>query len=406
MYERVEEAPPAQSWGSDPLWNTMVPVTASMIHGAYSSMINRHGVVSAADAELPARRGHDGVGIMVVGRDRVVSRVRLLGDVVSVKDRDTFVEFKLDDSTELITCILWKSDAMKPGLGYDGVKLGSHLHVGGKLSQYRGEVCTACDGCPAGCMVNPDTAGPALCLVRLYRAQCRCRDILLAEGKSKLLIDSGLMIASKMVDLHVNHYSKANAHCLDTSDHAVYPEYPSTVAKRSRLQRSEKEKYDAPSGEMEVFSTVEPPIIKLDEAIRKFASNYSCENCIFSFEAVLQDEEVVQAAKLAILQVNPPNASPDFESFRVRASVTHSIARLRKKGWIALCDQEQDLYTYVGTTKDVSKSLLQFLKVLEPFFSCNLSWSRNLPPSTRRCPYLCTRSSKACKTIHRCGEAK
>ena len=120
MYKRVDEAPPTHSWGSDPLWNTMVPVTASMVHSAYSRMVTEHGLVCAADGELPARRGSEGIGIMVVGRKRVISRVLLLRDVVAVKDRDNFVEFKLDDSSDIITCILWKSDAMKPGLGYEG----------------------------------------------------------------------------------------------------------------------------------------------------------------------------------------------------------------------------------------------------------------------------------------------
>mmetsp|Transcript_34024 Transcript_34024/g.106595 ORF Transcript_34024/g.106595 Transcript_34024/m.106595 type:complete len:392 (-) Transcript_34024:43-1218(-) len=334
MYQRVDEVPPIHSWGSDPLWNTMVPVTASMVHSAYSRMVTKHGLVCAADGELPARRGSEGVGIMVVGRNRVISRVRLLGDVVAVKDRDNFVEFKLDDSSDIITCILWKSDAMKPGLGYEGVKLGKHLHVGGKLSQYRGEVQLS---------------------------------VWFASIEEN--VDAMSYFWVKMVDLHLNHYSKANTLCNEIPDLATDLEQPQVRSKRGKFSSSELgQQRSAACDEMEeALLVVETPAMKLDEAIKKFASSYSCDNCIFSFERVLQDHEVVRAA--SALQFNPPKASPNFEAFRVRASVAHSIARLRKDGWIALCDQEQDLYTYVGTTKEVAKTLLQYLKKLASFDS-------------------------------------
>ncbi|EKX40278.1 hypothetical protein GUITHDRAFT_142987 [Guillardia theta CCMP2712] len=299
MYQRVDEVPPIHSWGSDPLWNTMVPVTASMVHSAYSRMVTKHGLVCAADGELPARRGSEGVGIMVVGRNRVISRVRLLGDVVAVKDRDNFVEFKLDDSSDIITCILWKSDAMKPGLGYEGVKLGKHLHVGGKLSQYRGEVQLS---------------------------------VWFASIEEN--VDAMSYFWVKMVDLHLNHYSKANTLCNEIPDLATDLEQPQVRSKRGKFSSSELgQQRSAACDEMEeALLVVETPAMKLDEAIKKFASSYSCDNCIFSFERRL-------------------------------------MSQLSSKGWIALCDQEQDLYTYVGTTKEVAKTLLQYLKKLASFDS-------------------------------------
>ena len=100
-----------------------------------------------------------------------------------------------------------------------------------------------------------------------------------------------------MVDLHLNHYSKANTHCNEIADLPTHLEQPQARSKRGKFSSSELgQQGPAACDDTEEALAVETPAMKLDEAIKKFASSYSCDNCIFSFERVLQDREVVRAA--------------------------------------------------------------------------------------------------------------
>jgi len=124
-------------WGADPLWDTLVPVTASMLRAA----------TATAPATRPdrgqQRPAQDMVGttMLVVGGDRAITRVRLLGDVISaVKERDKFFEFTVDDATGLLPCVCWKADAARVGIAVQGLQLGSLIHVGGQVRRYKGTV--------------------------------------------------------------------------------------------------------------------------------------------------------------------------------------------------------------------------------------------------------------------------
>jgi hypothetical protein len=45
------------------------------------------------------------------GTERVISKVRILGDVVALEEKSSMWAFTLDDGTGLIRCVLWKDDA-------------------------------------------------------------------------------------------------------------------------------------------------------------------------------------------------------------------------------------------------------------------------------------------------------
>ena len=123
-------------WGADPLWDTLVPVSVSMLREA----------MATAPATRPERGqqrpAQDMVGttMLVVGGDRAITRVRLLGDVVSVKERDKYFEFTVDDATGLLPCVWWKADVGRVGSAVQALQLGRLLHVGGQIRRYKGTV--------------------------------------------------------------------------------------------------------------------------------------------------------------------------------------------------------------------------------------------------------------------------
>ena len=45
------------------------------------------------------------------GAARVISKVRLLGDVIALEEKPAMWAFTIDDGTGLIRCVLWKEDA-------------------------------------------------------------------------------------------------------------------------------------------------------------------------------------------------------------------------------------------------------------------------------------------------------
>jgi len=125
---------------TDPLWDVLVPVTASMLHSSAEA-------ANAASrppelAQSKARPAQEMVGetIMLVGGNRAITRVRLLGDVISVKERDKMIEFTMDDGTGLVSCVLWRIDMERVGVVAQSIELGKLLHIGGQVRRYLGKL--------------------------------------------------------------------------------------------------------------------------------------------------------------------------------------------------------------------------------------------------------------------------
>ena len=131
-------------WGADPLWDTLVPVTVSMLHAATAEAAA--GAAAGAERQ-PDRYRQDrpaqetvGAAVMMVGGNRAITRMRVLGDVILVKERDKHVEFTVDDGTGLLPCVLWRADLAKQGVTEHGLQLGKLVHVGGPVRRYLGKV--------------------------------------------------------------------------------------------------------------------------------------------------------------------------------------------------------------------------------------------------------------------------
>eukprot|EP00117_Sycon_ciliatum_P032344 scpid64145/ scgid25100/ CST complex subunit STN1; Alpha-accessory factor of 44 kDa; Oligonucleotide/oligosaccharide-binding fold-containing protein 1; Suppressor of cdc thirteen homolog len=72
--------------------------------------------------------------------NRVVSKVQVLGDIVSVHERERNVQFCVDDGSAVLTCVLWKNrDAPDWDAATNGLALGSVVHALGKIKVFRGE---------------------------------------------------------------------------------------------------------------------------------------------------------------------------------------------------------------------------------------------------------------------------
>ncbi len=121
-------------WRADPLWDTFVPVTASMLCTASATAPATR---PERDQQCPAQ-DRVGTTMLVVGGDRAITRVRLLGDVISVKERDKCFEFTVDDATGLMPCVYWKADAARVGIAVQRLQLGRLFHVGGPVRRYKG----------------------------------------------------------------------------------------------------------------------------------------------------------------------------------------------------------------------------------------------------------------------------
>jgi hypothetical protein len=83
-------------WGLDPLWDSYVRLTVVILKG-----------LKAINPESP--------NILALPMGRAVEKVRVLGDIVSVKWKatSTMIEFHVDDGTGLLACIWW----LNPGWG-------------------------------------------------------------------------------------------------------------------------------------------------------------------------------------------------------------------------------------------------------------------------------------------------
>jgi hypothetical protein len=91
-----EKANEDHGWGLDPLWDSYVRLTVGTLKG-----------LKAINPESP--------NILSLPMGRAVEKVRVLGDIVSVKWKatSTMIEFHVDDGTGLLACIWW----LNPGWG-------------------------------------------------------------------------------------------------------------------------------------------------------------------------------------------------------------------------------------------------------------------------------------------------
>jgi len=130
----LSPANPPAAWGLDPVWDTYVKMSASLLH-------------QAVDKALAPRQRTDRSNfcpeVLLFGAGRVVNRVRALGYVVSVKDNSSAREFMLDDGTGLLSCIIFRNESMDacllPFLSTDSAMLGQLIHVGGPVDFYAGK---------------------------------------------------------------------------------------------------------------------------------------------------------------------------------------------------------------------------------------------------------------------------
>lgn len=131
---KMATAHEALQWGADPLWDTMVPVTASMLHSATSA--------APPPGHKEARPAQEMISaaMYVVGGGRAISRIRLLGDVVALKTREKFIDFTVDDGTGLLSCVLWQEDLARMGRVAHCLQLGKLIHIGGYIRRYLGKV--------------------------------------------------------------------------------------------------------------------------------------------------------------------------------------------------------------------------------------------------------------------------
>ena len=80
-------------WGLDPLWDANIRCSISFIRSLEPATNDEQCSVFI----LPKSR-------------RVVSKFRILGDVVSFEEKSLFWSFVIDDGTGLLRCLIWKDD--------------------------------------------------------------------------------------------------------------------------------------------------------------------------------------------------------------------------------------------------------------------------------------------------------
>jgi hypothetical protein len=122
-------------WGLDPLWDTLVPVSVSMLHSATEDTEQPDG-----HGERPAQ-DMAGTAILMVDGSRAITSVRVMGDVILVKHGwgGKLIDFTVDDGTGLLRCVLWQNNTSQVWPP-PGIQLGKLLHVGGPVERYMGNV--------------------------------------------------------------------------------------------------------------------------------------------------------------------------------------------------------------------------------------------------------------------------
>jgi hypothetical protein len=89
--------PPMDSWGLDPLWDAHVRLSIAFLLSLEPA---------TADDQCCALLLPNSAGAA-----RVISKVRLLGDVVALEEKPLMWSFILDDGSGLLRCVLWKDDS-------------------------------------------------------------------------------------------------------------------------------------------------------------------------------------------------------------------------------------------------------------------------------------------------------
>ncbi len=135
MDSRIASGPanPPPAWGLDPIWDSYAKASVSLLRDAVTKAM-------APKQPQPCRDEE----VLVFGAGRVVTRVRLLGYIVSVKDSSSAREFLIDDGTGLLSCILFRNDSspnptLSQFLDPDVKLLGLLIHVGGPVDVYGGK---------------------------------------------------------------------------------------------------------------------------------------------------------------------------------------------------------------------------------------------------------------------------
>ena len=111
--------PETSKWGLDPtFWSYMKLANMEIL-------------------SLPEHEEH--LGCFLLG-NRVVSKIHILGDVVSVHERERNIQFSVDDGSAVLLCVLWKN---RDGADWEetasGIRLGQVVRVMGKISVFREE---------------------------------------------------------------------------------------------------------------------------------------------------------------------------------------------------------------------------------------------------------------------------
>ncbi len=89
--------PPMDIWGLDPLWDAHIRTSIALL-------LTRE-PATADDQCCAFLLPND------AGAARVISKVRLLGDVVALEEKPLMWSFILDDGSGLLRCVLWKDDS-------------------------------------------------------------------------------------------------------------------------------------------------------------------------------------------------------------------------------------------------------------------------------------------------------
>ncbi|KAJ1482574.1 hypothetical protein T484DRAFT_1897463 [Baffinella frigidus] len=118
----------------DPLWETYVCVSIGMIRQIFegrsgvagAAAVGAAGGAKQAAAHGPGRGPEAGAGrshaladfengVLALASGRPISLVRVLGDVVSVEDKEP-LRLTLDDGSGLLNCVLWSTDQVRTRL--------------------------------------------------------------------------------------------------------------------------------------------------------------------------------------------------------------------------------------------------------------------------------------------------
>ena len=352
-------------WGSDPLWGALVPVTASMLLSAAAAAAAARPADAQGRNKAQPAQDRAGVPVLLVGGTRAIRRVRLLGDVVCIRERSSLVEFTLDDCTGLLPCQLWKSDlgdlggdpqALQMGANLSqilpGLQLGRLLHVGGLIQHYRGQMQLNVK------FLAPEHHADGLSLFWLQTIHLHTSVYPTAAGEAS----KGAEGRKRLRDPHdLPSAADAAPDCPGragsdgTKPMRSHDLHDSAAGKGTRGHGDQGKRHDteeALKGALDeellcVFSGAH------DARAHEMSSSASGRELLFS--DIVQDTRVLEAARKATAGGAVP----------LKTAIAHGILRLKDKGWIVLVDADQDSYMYVGTAQELSMPVLGMLQQLD-----------------------------------------